>query len=121
MPVVVSITQVEVEVVPILGLGGVGGALPKVGQFLVVTFAMHGCVYIFHRCLQGTYSSCIAGVHTHPPFTFARYVYTYIHTCTGILSPLQLQHRNDTSLDMSLLTLIIDSPRLHEEVADINL
>ena len=88
MRCVVSITRVEVEVVPVLGLGGVGGALPKVGQFLVVTFAMHGCVYTFHRCLQGTHASCIAGVHVHLTFTFVRYAYTYIHTCTGILSPL---------------------------------
>ena len=90
MPVVVSITQVEVEVVPVLGLGGVGGGLPKVGQFLVVTFAMHGRVYTFPRCLQGAHTSCIPGVHTHPPFTFARYVYTYIRACTGMYSPLQL-------------------------------
>ena len=76
MRYVVSITQVGVEVVPVLGLGGVGGALPKVGQFLVVTFAMHGRVYTFHQCLQGAYPSCIAGVHTHPPFTFVRYAYT---------------------------------------------
>ena len=80
MPVVVSITQVEVEVVPVLGLGGDGGALPKVGQFLVVTYAMHGRVYTFHQCLQGTHTSCIAGVHTHPSFTLARYVHS-IHPC----------------------------------------
>ena len=90
MHCVVSITQVEVEVVPVLGLGGVGGALPKVGQFLVVTFAMHRRVYTFHQCLQGTHTSCIAGVHVHPTFTFVRYAYIYIRACTGMYSPLQL-------------------------------
>ena len=79
MPVVVSITRVEVEVVPVLGLG-TWGVLPKVGLYLVVTFAMHRCVYTFHRCLRGTHTSCIAGVHTHPPFTFARYAYS-VHLC----------------------------------------
>ena len=52
MHVLVSITLVED--VPVLGLGR-RGVLPKVGQYLVVTFAMHKCVYTLHVFARYTY------------------------------------------------------------------